>query len=123
MSEFLAKVLDHLELINLLGLGVQHVHSTTQSRVEGTDNPYHIKRIFDVWHGCSDQRLFDGPWNSLIVPGTSIPDGRCHDLVVLNFSVFDRNPVAQGTPRRLGQSHPLGLLGNVESILEKSGLK
>jgi len=52
---------DHFELIGFLGIDVQHVHGTGQSRIKGADDPYNIEWIFNILNRCSNEGLFNGP--------------------------------------------------------------
>jgi hypothetical protein len=52
---------DHFELIAFLGIDVQHVHGTGQSRIEGTNDPDNIEWIFDILNRGSNEGLFNRP--------------------------------------------------------------
>ena len=61
MVESCLSDLNHLELISLFGFGVQHVHGTAQSRIEGTDGPCNIKWILNIFYRCPDKSLLNRP--------------------------------------------------------------
>ena len=64
MVESCLSDLNHLELISLLGFGVQHVHGAAQSGIKGTNNPYNIEWILDISYRCSNESLFNWTWIS-----------------------------------------------------------
>ena len=61
--------LDHFELVGFLGIGVQHVHGTAQSGIEGANDPHDIEWIFDVFDRCANEGLFKRAWSPFIIPG------------------------------------------------------
>ena len=52
--------LDHFELVGFLGISVQHVHGTGQSRIKGANDPHEVEWIFHVLNGCPNKGLFNG---------------------------------------------------------------
>ncbi len=85
---------NHLELVNLFGFSVQHVHGTTQSGVEGTNDPDDVERVLDIRDGCSDESLLNWAPVSFIISWTGVPYRCCDNLVVIDLLVLDRDPVA-----------------------------
>ena len=89
MVEPCSSDLDHFELVNFLGLGVHHVHGAAQSRIKGSDDPYDIKGVLNIFHGRSDKGLFNGTEFPLIIPGGGIPDGSATYLIIVNLLILD----------------------------------
>ena len=80
---------NHFELIKLLCLSVQHVHGTAQSGVKGTNDPDDIEWILDIRDRRSDESLLNRTQLTFIIPGTSIPNRGCNDLVVVDLLILD----------------------------------
>jgi hypothetical protein len=89
------------------GLGVQHVHGATQSRVKGAYEPPHVDGILDVRNRHADERFLDRATLAHVVHGIAVPECGGHDLVIVDLFVLHLQIVQQGAARSLGEAGAL----------------
>ncbi len=77
------------------GFSIVGVYSANQTRIKRPGQDPHLHRVGRFGDRGADKRLFHRTVDALGILRANIPSGRRDDLVVLNLSVFDYDPIGQ----------------------------
>src|SRR5271165_7444264 len=87
--------------------GVGHVNGAGQARIERVNGAQDLQRFVGIGDGSLHQRHFVCTTLPFDVARAGVPGGGNHCLVVLDFAVFDLDPVAQRPARRFVEAETL----------------